>query len=198
MVVLSEPPQVIVNANNKTRGYDVKTGGLIWSAAGLTKNTIPSPVFADGIVYVTSGYDGEVLQAIRVKGAIGDVTGSDSIVWKRQKDAPYVPSLLLYGDMLYALKGNKGIVSCFDVKTGDVHYGPERLKSLKGIYASPVAANGKVYFVGRQGNCLVLKHRRDFEILAENRLEDRFDASPAIVSDQLYLRGHKYLYCISE
>lgn len=198
VAALSEPPQVIVSANNKTCGYDVETGGLIWSAAGLTKNTIPSPVFADGIVYVASGYDGEMLQAIRAKGASGDVTDSDSIVWQRQKDAPYVPSLLLYGDMLYALKSNKGIVSCFDAKTGKVHYGPERLKSLKGIYASPVAANGKVYFVGRQGNCLVLKHSHDFEILAENRLEDRFDASPAIVGDQLYLRGHKYLYCISE
>lgn len=198
VVALSEPPQVIVSANNKTCGYDVETGELIWSATGLTKNTIPSPVFADGIVYVASGYDGEMLQAIRAKGASGDVTGSDSIVWQRQKDAPYVPSLLLYGDMLYALKSNKGIVSCFDAKTGDVHYGPERLKSLKGIYASPVAANGKVYFVGRQGNSLVLKHGHDFEILAENWLEDRFDASPAIVGDQLYLRGHKYLYCISE
>ena len=80
MRLVPKPPQVTVSANNKTRGYDVKTGGLIWSAAGLTKNTIPSPVFADGIVYVASGYDGELLQAIRVKGAIGDVTGSDSIV----------------------------------------------------------------------------------------------------------------------
>ena len=84
----------ITSANNRTRGYDLLTGEQIWEAGGLSKNTIPSPVFANGIVYVASGYDGEILQAIRVTGSKGDITGTKAIVWGRDKDAPYVPSLL--------------------------------------------------------------------------------------------------------
>ena len=198
VVELDEKPQVITSANNRTRGYDLLTGEQIWEAGGLSKNTIPSPVFANGIVYVASGYDGEILQAIRVTGSKGDITGTKAIVWGRDKDAPYVPSLLLYGTALYALKNNKAILSCFDSKTGNRHYGPERLSNIKGIYASPVGANSKIYLVGRDGNAAVLKHGVEFEILAENHLDDNFDASPAIIDQELYLRGHKYLYCIAE
>ena len=96
------------------------------------------------------------------------------------------------------MKNNKAILSCFDSKTGNRHYGPKRLSNIKGIYASPVGANGKIYLVGRDGNAAVIKHGTKFEILAENHLDDHFDASPAIIDQELYLRGHKYLYCIAE
>jgi len=193
-----DTPQVITSANNRTRGYDLLTGTQIWEAGGLSKNTIPSPVFANGIVYVASGYDGEVVQAIQVTGSKGDITDTKAIVWSQDKDAPYVPSLLLYDNTLYALKSHKAILSCFNAETGNRHYGPKRLGNIKGIYASPVGANGKVYLVGRDGNAAVIKHGAKFEILAENHLDDYFDASPAIIGQELYLRGHKYLYCIAE
>ena len=138
------------------------------------------------------------MQAIRATGAKGDVTGTAAIIWQQQKDAPYTPSLLLYDDVLYGLKSNKGILSCYDPNTGEAHYGPQRLPGIKGIFASPVGANGKVYLIGRNGTSVVIKSGQSYKVLAENSLNDNFDASPAITRNELYLRGHKYLYCIAK
>ena len=166
---------------------------------GLTANVIPSPVFENGLLYVMSGFRGNALKAIRLEGSKDDITGSDANLWSYDgRNTPYTPSPLLYQGKLYFLKSNDGILSCFNAETGNRHYGPKRLGNIKGIYASPVGANGKVYLVGRDGNAAVLKHGAKFEILAENHLDDYFDASPAIIGQELYLRGHKYLYCIAE
>ncbi|MFQ5631266.1 MAG: PQQ-binding-like beta-propeller repeat protein [bacterium] len=190
--------QVIVNATGKTRGYDLKNGEVIWECDGMTLNTIPSPVFADGILYVTSGFRGNMLQAIRLAKAKGEITGSDAIIWQYERDTPYVPSPLLYGEILYFLKSNNGILSCFDAKTGEVLYKQQRLKEIQGVYASPVGASNRVYLAGRNGAVAVIKHGKEFEVLATNKLDDGFDASPAIVEDEIYLRGYKYLYCVAE
>ena len=189
--------QAIVNATNRTRSYDLATGSLIWECGGMTSNTIPSPVTANGIVYVTSGFRGNALQAIRLADAEGDITGAEAVVWEYDRDTPYVPSPMLYDDTLYFLKHNKGILSCFNASTGEAYYGPERLEGIAEVYASPVGVSDRVYIVDRDGVTLVLKHGPKFEVLAENVLDDGFDASPAIVDTELYLRGHKYLYCIA-
>ncbi len=190
-------PQVIANATGHTRGYDLATGNVIWESVGMVANVIPSPVTADGIVYVTSGHRGSALQAIRLADAKGDITDSDAIVWEYDRDTPYVPSPLLYGNTLYFLKRNNPILSCFNAKTGQAYYGPQRLEGLAEIYASPVGASNRVYLADRDGNTLVIKHGATFEVLAKNVLDDGFDASPAIVDQEIYLRGRKYLYCIS-
>ena len=83
-----------------------------------------------------------------------------------------------------------------DSKTGEVVYGPQRLEGVKGFYASPVGAAGRVYLAGREGVTLVLKEGPEFEVLAANSLDDGFDPSPAVVGDALYLRGRQHLYCI--
>ena len=191
-------PQVIVSATKRIRSYDLATGDIIWETAGMTVNTIPSPVHRNGVVYAMSGFRGNALLAIRLSAAKGDITDSDAIVWRFDRDTPYVPSPLLYGDTLYFLKHNKGILSAFNVKTGEPFYGPQRLESIKGAYASPVGAKDRVYIAGRNGVTLVIKHGPEFEVLAENSLDDGFDASPAIAGNELYLRGRKNLYCISE
>ena len=190
--------QVITSGNKRTRGYDLQTGKQIWEAGGLYLNTIPTPIFDNGTVFVASGYQKQVIQAIRVIGARGDITGTDAIRWHQQEDAPYTPSLLLYGDTLYGLKVNKGILSCYDPMTGERYYGPQRLPGIKGVFASPVGAGGRVYLIGRNGTSLVIKQGKTFEVLAQNSLDDNFDASPAIAASELYLRGHKYLYCIRQ
>jgi outer membrane protein assembly factor BamB len=109
-----------------------------------------------------------------------------------------VPSPLLYGNELYVLKGNSGLVSCFDARTGRQHYGPERLTDVPNVYASPLGADGRVYVAGREGTTAVLQGGPEFAILATNVLEDGFDASPVAVGSELYLRGQRYLYRISE
>ncbi len=191
-------PQVISSATKRIRSYDLATGKVVWESAGMTTNTIPSPVYGNGMVYAISGFRGNALLAIRLAAAKGDITDSEAIVWKFDRDTPYVPSPLLYDNTLYFLKGNKGILSAFNAKTGEQFYGPQRLESIQGAYASPVGANGRVYIPGRNGVTMVIKHGPEFEVLAENSLDDGFDASPAIAGNELFLRGRKNLYCIAE
>ncbi len=190
--------QVITSATNRVRSYDLDTGELIWEGSGVTMNAIPSPVAADGFVYLTSGFMGNALRAIRLDVARGDISRSDAVVWERDRDTPYVPSPLLYGDNLYILKSNSAILSSVDAKTGDVNYGPLRLEGLAEVFASPVGASDRVYIVDRDGNTLVIQNGPELEVLARNSLDDGFDASPAIVGQEIYLRGNRFLYRISE
>lgn len=190
--------QVIVNATSRIRSYDFENGKLIWECEGMTSNVIPTPIISDGMVYVTSGFRGNALLAIQIDGAQNDITGSENIVWSHDKHTPYVPTPLLYEGALYFLSRNSGILSSFDARTGRAFYGPERLKDIGDVYASPVGAAGRVYITDRDGNTAVLAHGPELTMLGVNSLEDGFDASAAIVEDELYLRGTKYLYRISE
>ena len=190
--------QVVTSATNRVRSYDVETGRLLWQSQGVTMNAIPSPVAADEMVYVTSGFRGSRLMAIRLAAASGEITDSDAIAWSLNRDTPYVPSPLLHDGTLYLLKSNSGILSAYDAATGAKHYGPERLRGIRSVYASPVAAKDRVYITGRGGATLVIRHGPSFEVLSTNTLDDDFDASPAIVDGEIYLRGSRYLYCIAE
>ena len=189
--------QVVTAATGKIRSYDLATGKLIWECAGLTRNVIPSPVAAEGLVYCVSGYSGNALLAIRLD-CEGDLTGTDAIAWSYKKNTPYVPSPLLYGGKLYFFAVNNGTLSCFDAKSGRALIDAEKLDELQGVYASPVGASDRVYLVGRNGATVVLKQSEKLEKLAVNQLDDKFDASPAAVGKELFLRGQAYLYCIAE
>jgi outer membrane protein assembly factor BamB len=190
--------QVVVNATSKVRSYDLATGKELWSCAGQTVNAIPSPVAQGDMVYLTSGFRGNALQAIHL-GRTGDLTGTDAIAWSHNKSTPYIPSPLLTENYLYLVSGNENMLSCFDAKTGEAYFERERLESIRGIYASPVSARDRIYVLGREGLCLVLKKGPKPEILAANKLEDsRSDSSIALVDKQLFLRAAHTLYCISE
>ena len=190
--------QVVTPAMNQVYSYDLETGETVWRSRGTTMNAIPSPVHAGGIVYVTSGYRGNNLQAIRLADARGDIAGTGAIVWQLDRDTPYVPSPLLYDDALYLLKSNDGILSVFDPATGEPHYALQRLREVPNVFASPVGAAGRVYIPGRDGTTLVIRHGPRYEVLAANTLDDGFDASPALVDGELYLRGYRHLYKIAE
>ena len=114
------------------------------SAGGSAANCIASPVAGSGIVFAMSGHRDPALLAIRYAGARGDLTGTDAVVWRLDAGTPYVPSPLLYGDVLYFFQKNDGILSCHDAKTGKPHYTRQRLEELSGIYPSPVGADGRV------------------------------------------------------
>ena len=189
--------QVIVPATARVFSYDLATGKVVWEGPGLTQNVIPSPVYADGVVYLTSGFRGNALYAVKLAEAKGDITNSPAILWKHDRDTPYVPSPLLYGNELYFLKGNTGVLSVFNAKTGEKLYGEQRLEEVPNVYASPVGAGGKVYIAGREGAVAVLERGAAFKLLGVNKLDDGFDASPVVIGDELYLRGKKNLYCIA-
>lgn len=191
-------PQVITNGTTHIRSYDLEKGEPVWQSTGMTQNTIPSPVESNGIVYIMSGFRGFALQAIRLSEAKGDIAGSKAILWTLSQETPYTPSPLLYDNMLYFTKENKNRLSCFRADTGEACYTGERLEGLSGLYASPVGADGKVYIASRNGATIVIKHGPEYKVLATNKLDDAFSASPVIVDNELFLRGEKYLYCISE
>ena len=197
VVELNGKHQVVTSATGEVRSYDAATGELIWHTGGMTLNPIPSPVSADGMVIVMSGFRGNALLAIHLADARGDITGSDAIVWKLERDTPYAPSPLLYDDALYFFKSNSAILSSFQAKTGQEYISRKRLDGMGTIYSSPVGVDGRVYISDRDGNTLVIKHGPEFEILASNSLDDGFDASMAVVGDEIFLRGHKNLYCIA-
>lgn len=189
--------QAIVPGMKRLRSYDLENGSIVWESDGLTMNPIPSPVFADGIMIAMSGFQGNDLKAIRLADAKGNIDGTSAIAWSLNRDTPYVPSPLLYDGILYFLKSNNGILSAFDAKTGKPHYQLQRLDGVPNVFASPVGAKGRVYLPGRDGATLVIKHGPAYEVLAKNTLNDGFDASPALVDNEIYLRGYQYLYCIA-
>jgi outer membrane protein assembly factor BamB len=189
--------QAVVAATGKIRSYDVASGEVLWECGGLTRNVIPCPVAGAGMVYCMSGFQGNALLAIRL-GRTGDLTGSDAIAWTHNQSTPYVPSPLLYGDKLYFFANNNGILSCLNAKSGEPLFNAERLEDLSGVYASPLGAAGRVYLAGRNGVTVVLKQSDKLEVLATNRLDEKFDASPAAAGKDLFLRGREYLYCITD
>lgn len=189
--------QVITTASDFVRSYDLNTGEVIWQCSGLTGNCTPCPQVEGDYVICMSGYKGYAAMAIPLTES-GDISKSDKIRWSLNKGTPYVPSSVLYDGLLYFNQSNQSIVRCVDSKTGEVAFGPQRIKGISNIYASPVAANGRIYFVGRGGTTVVVNHSRRYEPMGSNVLDERFDSSPALCGGQLFLRGSKHLYCIEQ
>ena len=190
--------QVVVSATSRTRSYDLATGELIWECAGLGANVIPMPVYADGVLYVTSGHRNPAMQAISLDRAKGDITDTDAVLWSIAQDTPYVSSPLLYGNRIYFLKSRNAILSCYNARTGEALYGPQRLEGMKSVYASLVGVKDRVYISGLDGTTLVIKNGSEYEALASNSIDEGIAASPVVVGDELYLRGNQHLYCIAK
>ena len=190
--------QVVVSGTRRVRGYDLKTGAVIWEAGGLPGNIVASPVGADGMVFAAGSYEKQTLLAIRLTGAKGELAGTQQIAWQKNRSTPYVPSPLLYDGWLYYLRHYQGVLSRVNAKTGDEPSGPFRLGSVFNIYSSPVAAAGRIYVTDRNGKTLVISNDPEPKALTLNKLDDRFSASAALVGDAIFLRGEKFLYCIGE
>ena len=188
--------QVVVSGTRRVRGYDLKTGAVIWEAGGLPGNIVASPVGADGMVFAAGSYEKQTLLAIRLAGAKGELAGTEQIAWQKNRSTPYVPSPLLYDGWLYYLRHYQGVLSRVNAKTGDEPRGPFRLGSVFNIYSSPVAAAGRIYVTDRNGKTLVMSNDAEPKAMTLNKLDDRFSASAALVGAAIFLRGEKFLYCI--
>jgi outer membrane protein assembly factor BamB len=188
--------QVILNGTTAIRSYELSSGKLLWECPGMTVNAIPSPVTDGKAFFIMSGYRGAAAVAIPLsaEGKLAD----GKVLWRYSKGTPYVPSPLLLNDRLYFSQANTQVFTILNAKTGEALVDRERLPTVKSFYASPVAADGKIYIVDQEGTTLVLKAGDKVEVLATNRLNDAIDASPVLVGQQLFLRGTKYLYCIEE
>ena len=189
--------QLITAGTNKVISYDLSNGDIIWQANGLTENVIPHPAYGDGAVYLLSGYRGNSVVAVDLSKAKGNIDGTDAIMWKLSKNAPYVPSPALYDGKLYYLFGNAGKLTCADAKTGEIYYEGQNLPDMGSAYPSPVVAAGNIYFLGSTGTCHVVKSGTNFQITSTNKLDDNFSASPVVSGNAIFLRGFNKLYCIS-
>jgi outer membrane protein assembly factor BamB len=189
--------QVIVNGMNRARSYDLENGEVIWECGGQAMGAVPTPLAYKDLAFCMTGHRGEALYAIPLSSQ-GDITDTDQVAWKLEKDTPYVPSPLLYDDQLYFSKSNNGIFSCYKAETGEEVFNAQRIPGIDMIYASPVGAAGRIYLAGRNGATVVVKHGPEFEVLATNQLDEPIDATPAIVGNEIIIRGEKSLYCIAE
>jgi outer membrane protein assembly factor BamB len=197
VVEVNGKAQVITSATNKVRSYDAETGQVIWECTGMTRNVIPNPMYADGILYLMSGFRGNAIKAIDLAKAKGDITGTAAILWEYNQDASYTPSPVLMDGKLYFLKGNNGILTCLNAKDGKVIYSNQKIDGITNIFSSPTGNKDKIY-VAATNQVSVVKAGTEFSVLAKNTLDDTFEASPIVVGNDLFLRGAKSLYCISE
>jgi outer membrane protein assembly factor BamB len=183
--------ELVVSGSHKLDAFNPTNGEKLWTVQGMCRECIPSPVFGNGLVYAVSGPKGPTF-AVR-PGGRGDVTGS-RVAWSTTRGAPFVPSAIVVGERYY-LVDDRGIATCLDANTGKVRWG----KRLSGQYtASPVAADGKVFFCDESGTTVVVASDTDrFQEIARNELNEPIFASPAISDGKLFLRTAKHLFCIA-
>ncbi|MGZ8939813.1 MAG: outer membrane protein assembly factor BamB family protein, partial [Limisphaerales bacterium] len=180
------------------RGYDLETGAQIWECAGLSDNVVATPIYTQGILVAGNSYYQRAMLGIRLAGAKGNITGTDHVVWSLTRNAPYVPSPVLYNDILYVIRHNQNVLSRLNPLTGEFHNEALRLEGIRDfIFSSPVAAAGRIYVTGRDGSTVIL-NAADGKTLAVNRLNDSFSASAALAGKELYLRGEQFLYSLGE
>lgn len=200
-------PLLVTNKNGTTElavaiagkilAFDPDTGTPLWNCdTDIRWYMAPSMVAQDGVVYALGGRSGIAALAVRAGGK-GDVTSTHRL-WTSTKGSN-VSSPIIHEGRLYWMHDNLGIVYCAEAQTGRILY-EERLSGSGQVYASPVLADGKLYYVARSGRTFVVKVGPQFELLATNDLSDRttFDASPAVSGNRLYLRSNRFLYCVGE
>ena len=189
--------ELIISGGDCVTGHDLATGKELWRAYGLNPNNDPfyrivnSPVVMDGMIY--AGSKNRPYLALRAGGR-GDITNSHR-AWIID-NGPDVPTPVTDGKYLYIVRDN-GSFMCLDAKTGKDIYPPQRLKP--GTYSSsPVLADGKLYISNEDGLTTVVKAGPQFEILAENAMNDYCLSSPAISDGQIFIRTASHLYCIGK
>ncbi len=187
--------QLVSPAAEVTFAYDPETGEELWRVVheGWGWNVASRPVYADGLVYLTQGVS-RLLVAVDPGGA-GDVTGT-RVVWSESRGAPEIPSPIVADGVLYMVSDSGGVVTALDAATGEQVF-KARLPAGGDHWASPVAAEGRIYFTGTGGTVTVIAASREFEVLAENEFDERLIASPAIVDGSIVFRSDRHLYRIS-
>ena len=171
-------PELVTNASNFIRGYDPDTGAERWRLGGSSKITAPTPVFSKDLVIVASGRAPErPIFAIRPGGSgditpAGDAESSAHVAWRKTGRGSYMPTPLIYGDILYVL-GNAGLFDAYDLTTGAEIYRQRLEHGGSGFSASPVAADGRIYLSSEDGDMFVVRSGRTFELLARTRWASR-------------------------
>ncbi|QGJ72359.1 Outer membrane biogenesis protein BamB [Planctomycetales bacterium 10988] len=193
VVETDERTLVVSTGANGGYAYDAETGEEIWKVLYDGFSNVSRPVHSGDIVYLNTGYFRPQLLAIRL-GGMQEVTESH-LVWSVQKSVSIKPSILKVEDLIFMVTDRGGIATCLDANTGEVVW----MERLGGNFSSsPIYANGYLYFGDQEGTTSVIRASRDFEVIAENKLDEGLMASPAVSGDSLYLRTPNYLYRIEK
>ena len=191
---------VVTNAPNRIRGYDPNTGKEIFELSGNPQITIPTPVVGHDMVFVAAAYVSRYpIYAIRPT-ASGDITlpeGKDSsehIAWSKTRGGVYIPTPIVYGNYLY-LFSDKGVLTSYDARTGELIY--QQRVAPGGFFASPIAADGRLYFAGEDGDVFVVKAGPQYELLATNPIGEAIVATPAISEGMIFVRSLGHVYGIA-
>jgi outer membrane protein assembly factor BamB len=190
--------ELVVVGGHHVRGYDPRTGKELWRFKDEAEVKTPTPFASDGLVIFAGGYRGRPIYAIR-EGASGDVsvpaeaTTGPSLAWRTEPGGPYTTTPLAYLGLLYAVR-DEGILGVHDVKTGALVY---RERTGTTHSASPVASDGRVYLAGEDGQLLVLRAGRSFDVIARIDMGETVFATPAISRGTLYVRTRGHVYAIS-
>ncbi|MFC2123632.1 PQQ-binding-like beta-propeller repeat protein [Bacteroidota bacterium] len=194
----------LVTGGKKTRSYNPETGELLWELDMRGGRDISSPTANKEMIYICNEErrdGGGTLFAVKA-GASGNISldsaenANEWVVWTQPKSGIAMASPLLYKGYLYALERNRGVVNCFNAKTGEIVYRREKLEGAKSFWASPWAYNDMIFCLDDTGTTHVLQAGPDFKILASNKLDDKFWSSTAIAGGKLVFRGVEYVYGI--
>ena len=185
--------QLISPGAHRAVAYEPLTGKEIWSVRyGEGYSNVPRPVFGHGLVFICSGFEQAILLAVRPDGR-GDVTDSH-VAWSLKRAVPLTPSPLLVGEELYLVSDN-GIASCLDAKTGKAHW-QQRLGGNHS--ASPIFADGRIYFLNEEGESVVLAPGKEFKKLSTNQLDGQTLASMAVSGNAIFIRSASHLYRLQQ
>jgi outer membrane protein assembly factor BamB len=184
--------QMVLSGSNHVTSYDPASGKLIWQIDGPTEQFVASFVYHDGLFFMTGGFPERHVLAIRPDGA-GDVTESH-VAWRTTKGAGYVPSPVAWDHHIF-LVTDEGVATCWEAKTGKQCW-QERLGRRH--HASPVVADGKLYFTDVEGTTYVLSAEPAFKVLAKNSFGEECSASPAVSDGNLFYRTAHHLWCIGK
>ncbi len=182
--------QIVSAAGDVIQGFDPQNGKLVWTVYSQGEGVTPSFAIGDGLVFTASGFEKSTVRTVRLHGE-GDVTKTH-IAWEQRKGVPSESSLLYLSPYLYAVT-NGGVVTCYRGQTGELVW-QERIGGQH--CASPVYADGRIYFMSQEGESAVIQPGAEFEVLSRNKLPGYFQASMAVSQGSLLLRSDKTLYCI--
>lgn len=191
--------ELIANGAKAIRGYDPITGKQLWQLGPMSEITTPTPFAAHDLIFVTSGYAPiQPIYAIR-PGGNGDISlkdgkeSSDFIAWSKQRGGPYMPTPIVYGDLLYTCS-NQGVLTAYNATTGERVY-QERIGGTGAAFtASPVASDGKIYLASEDGDVFVVKAGPKYELLSRNPVGEVMMATPAISDGMVIVRTISHLY----
>ena len=193
VVKLQGGDQVISPGAFRAISYDPRSGKELWHVTyGEGFSNVPRPVYGDGLVFICTGFQQASLLAVRLDGK-GDVTKS-KVEWKLDRGVPLTPSPLLVGNELYLVSDN-GIVTCLDAKTGKEYW---RARIGGNHSASPIYADGRIYFLSEEGESVVLASGQQLKHLATNQLDGRTLASMAVSNGSIFIRSDTHLYRIGK